>query len=94
MVDLESVDDRFVAIKFVPMKTILFFSIFLDDPVCLGVRSIKHADVLSEKLISKPREVQNSPNLTQGTVTQYILRLVIFQPHPTPPYMSKNAQMC
>ena len=37
-----------------------------------------------KKLISQPREVQNPPNLTQGTLTQYILRLVICRPHPTP----------
>ena len=30
-----------------------------------------------KKLISQPLEVQNPPNLTQGTLTQYILRLVI-----------------
>ena len=42
-----------------------------------------------KKLISQPREVQNPPNLTQGTLTQYILRLVIFRPHPTPPICLK-----
>ena len=50
-----------------------------------------------KKLISQPREVQNPPNLTQGTLTQYILRLVIFRPHPTPPIylkMPKCAKFC
>ena len=50
-----------------------------------------------KKLISEPLEVQNPPNLTQGTLTQYILRLVIFRPHPTPPIclkMPKCAKFC
>ena len=50
-----------------------------------------------KKLISQPWEVQNPPNLTQGTLTQYILRLVIFRPHLTPPIclkMPKCAKFC
>ena len=50
-----------------------------------------------KKLISQPREVQNPPNLTQGTLTQYVLRLVILRPHPTPPIclkMPKCAKFC
>ena len=50
-----------------------------------------------KKLISQPREVQNPPKLTQGTLNQYILRLVIFWPYPTPPIclkMPKCAIFC
>ena len=62
--------------------------------ICLGVRSIEHPDVLSEKkIISQPREVQNPLNWTQGPLTQCIFRLAIFRPHPTP-HISQKMPKC
>ena len=40
------------------------------NPLCLGAQSFEHANVLSEKIISQPWVVQESPSLAQMTFTQ------------------------
>ena len=47
----------------------------------LGAQSVKHANVLSEKIISQPLVVQNSQFLEEMTLTHCILMSVIFRPH-------------
>ena len=55
----------------------------------LGVQSIEHANVLSEKLISLPWVVQKSQFLEEMALTHNILMSVIFRSHLTPPLCLK-----
>ena len=50
----------------------------------LGERSFKHAIVLSKRINFSARGRSRSPFLIQMMFTHYILRLVLFWPHPTP----------
>ena len=59
-----------------------------------GAQSIKHDNVLSEKLISQPWGVQKSPFLEEMTLTHYILMSVIFRSHLTPPICLYILALC
>ena len=60
----------------------------------LGVRSIDHPNVLSEKInFSAPRGPK-SAKFDQGHLDPIYFEVGNFSASPDPPYMSKNAQMC
>ena len=62
--------------------------------ICLGVRSIEHPDVLSEKInFSAPGGRKVAIFGMKDLDPQYF-DVRNFSDPPDPPYMSKNANMC
>ena len=62
--------------------------------ICLGVRSIEHADVLSEKINFSAPGGSKSAKIDPGYIDPIYFEVGNFSASPDSPYMSKNAQMC
>ena len=64
------------------------------NSLCLGVRSIDHPDVLSEKINFSALGGPKSAKIDPGNLDPIYFEVGNFSASPDPPYMSKNAQMC
>ena len=62
--------------------------------VSLGVRSIEHADVLSEKNNFSAPGGPKSAKFDPGHLDPIYLEVGNFSASPDDPFMSKNAQIC
>ena len=62
--------------------------------ICLGVRSIEHPDVLSEKINFSAPGGPKSAKFDPGPLDPIYFEVGDFSASPDPPYMSKNSQMC
>ena len=60
----------------------------------LGVRSIEHPNVLSEKINFSAPGGPKSAKFDPGHLDPIYFEVGNFSASPDPPYMSKNAQMC
>ena len=75
------------------MKDFVFFSAH-ESFIRLGVRSIEHPDVLSEKINFSAPGGPKSAKFDPGHLDPIYFEVGNFSASPDPPYMSKNAQMC
>ena len=73
--------------------TYVYLTLIYITLICLGVRSIEHPDVLSEKKFSAPGGLK-SAKFEPGNLDPIYFEVGNFSASPDPPYMSKNAQMC
>ena len=62
--------------------------------ICFGVQSIKHANVLSEKINFSALGGSNVPIFGGDDLDPIYFEVHMFLNPPGPPYMSKNAKMC
>ena len=62
--------------------------------ISFGVQSIKHANVLSEKINFSALGGSNVPIFGGDDLDPIYFEVHMFLNPPGPPYMSKNAQMC
>ena len=72
----------------------LLKDLFVRNDICLGVRSIDHPDVLSEKINFSALGGPKSAKFDPGHLDPIYFEVGNFSASPNPPYISKNAQMC
>ena len=77
------------------MKSAKLFGVILTQtPVCFGVQSIKHANVLSEKINFSALGGSKVAIFGGDGLDPLYFEVHMFLDPPDPPYMSKNAKMC
>ena len=64
------------------------------NPICLGVRSIEHRNVLGEKINFSVHSARRIAIFGRDDLYPLNINANLFLDPPDPPYMSKNDKMC